>query len=79
MVKAVIITNQLFKKVKLRHLCTNSGTQKATVRREGKFKAPMMLLDLLPILPFYTCQLSRLRVKDFNLTPAHACGPITLA
>ena len=52
MEKAVIITNQLFKKVKLRHLCTKSGTQKATVRREGKFKAPMMLLDLLPILLF---------------------------
>ena len=52
MEKAVIITNQLFKKVKLRHLCTKSGTQKATVRREGKFKAPMMLLDLLPVLPF---------------------------
>ena len=34
MEKAVIITNQLFKKVKLCHLCTKSETQKATVRRD---------------------------------------------
>ena len=27
----------------------------------------------------YTCQLSRLRVENFNLTPAHACGPISHA
>ena len=25
----------------------------------------------------YTCQLSRLRVENFNLTPTHACGPIS--
>ena len=27
----------------------------------------------------YTCQLSRLRVENFDLTPAHACGPISHA
>ena len=27
----------------------------------------------------YTCQLSRLRVENFDLTPAHACGPISQA
>ena len=27
----------------------------------------------------YTCQLSRLRVENFYLTPAHACGPISHA
>ena len=27
----------------------------------------------------YTCQLSRLRVVNFDLTPAHACGPISHA
>ena len=27
-------------------------------------------------IPSYTCQLSRLRVENFDLTPAHACGPI---
>ena len=27
----------------------------------------------------YTCQLSRLRVENFNLTPAHACGAISHA
>ena len=27
----------------------------------------------------YTCQLSRLRVENFNLMPAHACGPISYA
>ena len=28
---------------------------------------------------YYTCQLSRLRVENFDLTPAHACGPISHA
>ena len=27
----------------------------------------------------YTCQLSRLGVENFDLTPAHACGPISHA
>ena len=27
----------------------------------------------------YTCQLSRLRIENFDLTPAHACGPISHA
>ena len=27
----------------------------------------------------YTCQLSRLRVENFDLTPAYACGPISHA
>ena len=27
----------------------------------------------------YTCQLSRLRVENFDLMPAHACGPISHA
>ena len=27
----------------------------------------------------YTCQLSRLRVENFDLTPAHACAPISHA
>ena len=27
----------------------------------------------------YTCQLSRLRIEIFDLTPAHACGPISHA
>ena len=27
----------------------------------------------------YTCQLSRLRVENFDLTPAHTCGPISHA
>ena len=27
----------------------------------------------------YTCQLSRLRVENFDLAPAHACGPISHA
>ena len=27
----------------------------------------------------YTCQLSRLRVENFDLTSAHACGPISHA
>ena len=31
------------------------------------------------ILLMYTCQLSRLRVENFDLTPAHACGPISHA
>ena len=31
------------------------------------------------IVYFYTCQLSRLRVENFDLTPAHACGPISHA
>ena len=30
-------------------------------------------------LTTYTCQLSRLRVENFDLTPAHACGPISHA
>ena len=30
-------------------------------------------------LQFYTCQLSRLRLENFDLTPAHACGPISHA
>ena len=32
-----------------------------------------------PKPPCYTCQLSRLRVENFDLTPAHACGPISHA
>ena len=28
---------------------------------------------------YYTCQLSRLRVENFDLTPADACGPISHA
>ena len=31
------------------------------------------------LLEAYTCQLSRLRVENFDLTPAHACGPISHA
>ena len=27
----------------------------------------------------YTCQLSHLRIENFDLTPAHACGPISHA
>ena len=27
----------------------------------------------------YTCQLSRLQVENFDLTPAHTCGPISHA
>ena len=27
----------------------------------------------------YTCELSRLQVENFDLTPAHACGPISHA
>ena len=30
-------------------------------------------------IQLYTCQLSRLRVENFDLTPAHACGPISHA
>ena len=33
----------------------------------------------LLIQRLYTCQLSRLRVENFDLTPAHACGPISHA
>ena len=36
--------------------------------------------DLKPPLAFkYTCQLSRPRVENFHLTPAHAWGPISHA
>ena len=31
------------------------------------------------MLYLYTCQLSCLQVENFNLTPAHACGPISHA
>ena len=31
------------------------------------------------VLPLYTCQLSRLRVENFDLMLAHACGPISHA
>ena len=31
------------------------------------------------MIVLYTCQLSRLRVENFDLTPAHACGPISHA
>ena len=34
--------------------------------------------DVYPWI-YYTCQLSRLRVENFDLTPAHACGPISHA
>ena len=33
----------------------------------------------LVIVCFYTCQLSRLQVENFNLTPAQTCGPTSRA
>ena len=36
---------------------------------------PMMFIFIV----HYTCQLSRLGVENFDLTPAHACGPISHA
>ena len=56
-------------------LCTVSKTTAAL----SKISLPQFCLVesiSIQILGLYTCQLSRLRVENFDLTPAHACGPI---
>lgn len=68
MEKAVIITNQLFKKVKLHHLLHKVRDPKSYCQKGlGKFKAPMMLLDLLPLLPFFSFTLMPYVEKDIVL------------
>ena len=44
-----------------------------------RFKITSNISDQNCTTRSYTCQLSRLRVENFDLTPAHACGPISLA
>jgi len=41
----------------------------------GKGSCPASKIHQVIIL--YTCQLSRLQVENFDLMPAHACGPIS--
>ena len=58
-------------KCEIRHFHTKLA-KKCTKERDTRTKLLFCLLNLR-----YTCQLSRVRVENFDLMPAHDCGPIS--